>query len=250
MTADDNATTEQCADVDLQGGGHLPIEVVATAEGALWTDLSTQHLWNARHVAARCRNREAKLIAEGNHNIDYELRGLAMMAVVSAAGFVESIINGIFLAVVDAQPMEAAEGIAPKAVTAMKNLWNATRSIEREPVLDKYQAALAAVGKPQAMRKGDRICQHVQTVLDLRHALLHYNPGWQGSAPNHFQSRLNQLPDNPQLTSGPWFPNQVLSADCADWTCNVCVAFVDAWSGHMGLKNPPDTRLEKGWPAP
>ena len=132
----------------------------------------------------------------------------------------------------------------------MKNHWNATRSIEREPVLDEYQAALAAVGKPQAMRKGDRICQHVQTVLDLRHALLPQEPEWQGSARHHFQSRLNQLPANRQLTSGPWFPNQVLSADCADWACDVSVAFVDVWSGDMELKNPPDTRLEKGWPAP
>ena len=98
MTPDDNAITEQRADVDPAGGGHLPIEVVDHGRsGALEQIYQQQHLWNARHVAARCRNREAKLIAEGNHNIDYELRGLAMMAVVSAAGFVESFINGYSL---------------------------------------------------------------------------------------------------------------------------------------------------------
>jgi hypothetical protein len=244
MTADDNATTEHCANADLA------VVAATTGEGAVWTDLSLQHLWNARHAAAQCRNREAEVIAAGNHNIDYELRGLAMMAVVSAAGFFESFINGIFLSVNEPQPIQAVEGIAPGAVAAMKNLWNASPSIGRDPALDKYLAALDAVGKRQTMPKGDPICQHVQTALDLRNELLHYKPEWQGSARHHFQSRLNKLPPNRHITSGPWFPNQVLSADCADWTCDVCVAFVDTWSGHMGLTNPPDTRLEKGCPAP
>lgn len=252
--------------MDHQASGHLVVEAVITGEGALWTDLSIQHLWNARHAAAQSRNREATLIAAGNHNIDHELRGLAMTAVVSAAGFVESFINGIFLAISEPQPIQSVEGIAPGAVTAMKDLWNATPPkrrlwsrwrrarphprFERAPVLDKYQAALDAVGKPQAMPKGDAICQRVQTVVHLRHALLHFKPEWQGSARHHFQSRLNQLPSNPQLTSGPWFPNQLLSADCSEWCCTVCVAFVDAWSGHMGLTNPPDTGLTTGWPPP
>jgi hypothetical protein len=60
--------------------------------------LAIQHLWNARHMAALCRKVEDDLIADGRRNIDYELRGLAMMAFASAAAFVESLINEIFSA--------------------------------------------------------------------------------------------------------------------------------------------------------
>jgi len=83
-------------------------------------------------------------------DIDYELRGLAMMAFASAAAFVESLINEIFSAPADT---ERCAGIPPGAVKTMKVLWNEVVSFERAQALDKYQAALAAIGKPQAMPK-------------------------------------------------------------------------------------------------
>ncbi|WP_142305312.1 MULTISPECIES: hypothetical protein [Mycobacterium] len=45
-----------------------------TAEADVWPALALQHLWNARHMAALCKTRENDVIAQGNHNIDYELR--------------------------------------------------------------------------------------------------------------------------------------------------------------------------------
>lgn len=248
-SGDDEATTQQ-GGVHHEIDAHLGVNAQSDADTALWIDLSLQHLWNARPAAAQGRSLETELIAKHDHNVNLKLRGLAMMAVVSAVGFVESFINEIFLAVNEPLPIQSVQGIAPGAATAMKNLWNASPSIERAVVLDKYQAALKAAGKSQAMPKGDQICQRVQAVVDLRSALLHYKPTWQGSTAHHFQSSpLGKLPANPQLTAGPWFPNQILSADCAEWSCNVCVELVDEWSGHMGLTNPPDTGLTKGWPT-
>src|SRR5688572_22844273 len=43
-----------------------------------------QHLWNARRAARQCRELEAELIATGDHRISVALRGLAMMAAVTA----------------------------------------------------------------------------------------------------------------------------------------------------------------------
>jgi hypothetical protein len=255
--------------VDHQADAHLPVKAVTTAESALWIDLSLQHLWNARHAAALCSSCEADLMADGNHEINLKLRGLAMMAVASAAGFVESFINEIFLAIDQPQNIAAVEGIAPDARNAMKDLWDPAPStrrrrwwslrarrgpsppvrVKRRPVLDKYQAALRAMGKPQAMPKGHQTCQRVQTVIDLRHDLLHYTPEWQTSGePHDYESRLPPNP-NPRVQHAS-FPDSVLSAALAEWSCNVCVELVDVWSGHMGLTNPPDTGLTKGWPVP
>jgi hypothetical protein len=56
----------------------------------------------------------------------------------------------------------------------------------------------------------------VQTVIDLRHALLHYKPEWESRGRSDFQSRFNQLPRSRQLPSDAGFPNQILNADSAN----------------------------------
>ena len=209
--------------------------------------LALQHLWNARHMAALCRNVEHDRIADGKREIDNEVRGLAMMAFISAAAFVESLINELF-----SQPSNGQRiaGIPPDAVRTMKVLWDEVPSFERAATLDKYQAALAAIGKPQAI-KNSPTRQPVQTVLDLRNALLHYKPKWQGNTAQYMANQLSDVPRSRQLRPGAGFPNEVLNADSAEWACKVCVDFVDEWSGHMELTNPPDTQHQTGdWPTP
>lgn len=230
-------------------------------------------------MAALCKTRENDVIAQGNHNIDYELRGLAMVAVASAAGFVESLINEIFRAATNAPRVTTPNiaGIPPDAVEKMKDLWTPPTaqgpkpgrlqrvwaklqghkpvrppvSIERNPPLDKYQHALRAIGRSQAMPKGHQTCQRVQIVFDLRNALLHYTPEWQSVTHGELRSRFQQVPKSKQLVAGAGFPSVILNADAAEWACNVCVDFVDEWSGHMGLTNPSDTQLRQGdWPTP
>ncbi len=168
-------------------------------------------------------------------DIDYELRGLAMMAFASAAAFVESLINEIFSAPADT---ERIAGIPPGAVKTMKVLWNEVVSFERAQALDKYQAALAAIGKPQAMPKNGTTRRRVQTVVDLRSTLLHYRPKWQGSTRQYMDNQLSEVPRSRQLPPNAGFPSEVLNADSAKWACDVCVTFVDEWSGHMELTNP------------
>jgi hypothetical protein len=256
---------------------HLTVNPSGQAEADVWRPLALQHLWNARHMAALCRKVEDELIAQGKGNINYEVRGLAMMAVASAAGFAESLINEIFLAATDTRLVEPAAiaGIPPAAVEMMRVRWNPPASsvrrvrfracprlrrcrqkvqqvsLKRAPALDKYQFALQAVEKSTAMPKGTQVCQRVQAVFDLRHALLHYWPGWDSERQGEITSRFNQVPRSKQLLADAGFPNQILNADSASWVCDVCVAFVDEWSGHMTLTNPPDTRFQRGdWPAP
>ncbi len=259
----------------------LSAKVGLTATADIWPALALQHLWNARHMAALCKTREDAVIAQGSQNIDYEVRGLAMVTVASAAGFVESLINEIFRAAGNAPKVLTPNiaGISPGAIETMKALWNPPTpqevkpgrlrlawdalwgrkasqpsrkvGLERRPAVDKYQGALSAIGKPTAMPKGQPTCQDVQTVLDLRNALLHYTPEWQSITQGDVQSRYKRMPESRQLVAGVGFPSGILNADAAKWACDVCVAMVDEWSVHMGLTNPPDTQLQTGdWPPP
>lgn len=130
--------------------------------------------------------------------------GRSAEPIASAAGFVESLINEIFRAATNAPRVTTPNiaGILPDAVEKIKDLWNPPTthgpkpgwlqhiwaklrghkpvrpplSTERNPPLDKYQHALTAIGKSQAMPKGHQTCQRVQIVFDLRNALLQYTP--------------------------------------------------------------------------
>jgi hypothetical protein len=241
--ASDDATAGQ----QFDGAASTTITVTATVTMDQMEAIALQHLWNARRMAALCRKAENDAITAGNHNIDHEVRGLAMLAYASAAAFVESLINEIFSFPADSDHVV---GISPDAMKTMKVIWNDVASFERSGVLDKYQTALAIVGKPEAMPTKGETRKRVGTVLELRNSLLHYKPKWQSGTVQYMTNTLGEVPRSRQVP-GAGFPSLILNADSAEWACDACAAFVDEWSGHMGLTNPPDTRFQKGdWPTP
>jgi hypothetical protein len=268
VTPDDGPIYAQAA---LSGAGKVG------AETDVWPALAKQHLWNALCIAALCKTREDGLIAQGKQNIDYEVRGLAMVAIAAAAAFVESLINEVFRAAQNSVGSDLIAGIPPAVVETMGALWDppAAPEVQRsrwcrawaelrgiqlnppkvkplrlKPTLDKYEAALEAVGQPKVMPKGQGTWQQVRMVFNLRNALVHYTPEWQGVTANQVSSQFNQVPTSRQ-TPHAGFPSNLLNADAARWACDVCRGFVVEWSAHMGLTSPIDTNFQAGdWPTP
>jgi hypothetical protein len=86
-------------------------EVDVTADAETRHNLALQHLWNARHAARLCGECEAHLIADDDHEINHELRGHAMTALISAAAFLESLVNEVFQDAVDRSEGMALNGL-------------------------------------------------------------------------------------------------------------------------------------------
>jgi hypothetical protein len=228
-------------------------EVDVTADAETRHNLALQHLWNARHAARMCSECEAHLIANGNHEINHELRGHAMTAVISAAAFLESLVNEVFRDAVDKDAGRGAPRLNPlsnEAVGTMAELWKGADSIGMTAVLLKYQIALTSAGQP-LLSSGAEPYQSAHLVKVLRDKVMHFKPEWQGDKEHSIEKQLRpKFPENQQVTAGPWYPNQALGANCAHWAWTSSVKFVDDWWQRMGLEKKKLNTALDGWDAP
>lgn len=209
--------------------------------------IALQHLWNARHAA--------RLAAEGEATKDrtnfLAVRGHSMSAVISAAGFIEAIVNEVFANVADWQPGHSGrEGLADETVDTMRRRWNGPTFSRYCWVLKKYQIALTAAGKAK-LDTGRQPYKDADVLVILRNLLMHYKPPqWQGDKPVLIENELkNKFPGNQLAPGGLWYLDECLGAGCAQWACTTCVEIVDTWWQTMGIGRPSNTALTD-WPDP
>jgi hypothetical protein len=233
-----------------EGETSLNMSLTLTATAMSRHSLVWHHLWNARHAARLCRDREADLASLKYPLPEIELNGTAMVAVMSSVAFLEALVNEVFLDTADPALRSSGrlDGISDEAVAAMRERWNAEPSVEREGVLDKYKIALKCAGK--AMELGRDPAQSVKILIDLRDVLTHYKAEWQGDDTELFAELRKRLPVNQRVAElNPWFPHQALSADCAEWAWKSSVALAEEWWSDMGLVRDSMLNLES-WKSP
>lgn len=229
----------------------LNVNVGLTASVQGRHNLVWHHLWNARRAARLCREREAVLTRQDYRHPDVEQNGTAMVAVMSAAAFLEALVNEVFLDTADPSLRSSGllDGISEDGVTAMSDKWTASPSAEREGILEKYKLAIRCVSA--TMDFGRDPTQSVQLLIRLRDALTHYKPEWQGDATNLYADLRRKLPVNPRVAEvNPWFPHQALSADLAEWACERSVEFAKEWWAAMGLTRDHFLDGQPSWPTP
>jgi hypothetical protein len=215
-------------------GATLNVNVGLSASVKSRHTLALHHLWNARHAARQCREREADLTSLNYRLPEIELNGTAMVAVMSSVAFLEALVNEVYLDTVDPALADRLKGMTEDAIAAMRDRWNATPSVEREGILEKYRIALECAGK--TMELGRDPAQSVKILIDLRDALTHYKPEWQGDDTQLFAELKRRLPVNKRVAElNPWFPHQALSAECAEWAWKNSVALAKEWWRDMGL---------------
>jgi hypothetical protein len=229
----------------------LKVSVGLTGDVQSRHNLVWHHLWNARRAARLCREREAVLTAQDRRSHDVEQNSTAMVAVSSAAAFLEALVNEVFIDTADPALRSSGllDGVPQNGVTAMSDKWTANPSAEREGILEKYKLAIKCVGAQQDF--GREPAQSVRILIDLRDALTHYKPEWQGDSSSLFVDLRRKLPVNPRVAEvTPWFPYQALSADLAEWACERSAEFAKEWWAAMGLTRDHFLDGQPSWPTP
>jgi hypothetical protein len=59
-------------------------------------NVATQHLWNARHLARLCQERENELVAQNAYEPDMEQRSLCVSSVLASVAFLEALVNEVW----------------------------------------------------------------------------------------------------------------------------------------------------------
>lgn len=221
-------------------------------------NLATHHLWTARSAAKRCRELEAELVAKGTVNAHIEHRTLSITSVVFSVFFLEALVNQLFSDAEDSKPGKLtffAEGLTDAQAGKLGLWWRKTdghgRPVnELKPVLKKYQTALDLLGRPRMPETTDPYLS-AYDLIQLRNALVHFKPEWQGQSAHPIEQMLKShagFVENQQKIGSPWYPNKCFGAGCAAWACKVVMDYADDWLMRMGLTRGYRSDFQ-GWPA-
>lgn len=216
------------------------------ATGATRSSLHRQLILGARFFAERARDCEERALKSPTDlppaPIYVRHRSYVTGAVFTAAAFLETSINELYLELHGSRPSERAP--LPRRVLALlSRVWT---DIERAPVLHRYQTVLMVA---DAERFDERRAPFLEadTLIKLRDALIQCRPE-RAEARRRIRTleqRLHtRIAVNPLAESDcDWFPDLCLSADCAQWAFRAADSFSAEFCRRMSL---PARGLEWG----
>jgi hypothetical protein len=161
-----------------------------------------------------------------------ELNSYVTSVIFSTVAFLEACINEFFCDIHEANAYSFK--VSTKEEKLIQEMWNAgiPRSASYS-ILDKYQVALSLLGKSK-LDKSKGPSQDVKEIVNLRNALVHYEPEWRDwvdskNSQDNFHKRLRGKFETNKLFSSkePFFPNLCLGSGCANWAVQKAVQFTD-----------------------
>lgn len=224
------------------GGGGFASATVGIPRVGVRDYFSMEHLWNARHNAQLCAEREATLVNEGFQGIDRAVRAFALGAILESVAFLEALVNSTWQDAADHDPAAPnrnprLEGLSEQSIVRLRELWRNDRVERSLSVLDKYQVALTCVDQ-EPISLGEAPGQIVSAIILFRNDMLHFKPKVQWSDELHrLEKRLRpHIAENPLLpNTNPWFPHHMLSASGANLAYEKSREFAEVWWQRMGF---------------
>jgi len=220
------------------------------AEVGMRAYFSSYHLWAAEHFTRFAKEIEDAHTGSPEFNITH--RAYVTNAILSAVAFLEAAINELFDDVVDKHPSYV-DPLTPECSRLLAGLWiGHEQSVERWPILDKYQIALLCSGN-SAFDKSAQPYQDVQILIGLRNRLTHSRPKTRVSADaeqEKLRERMSARFRPNRLMEGaanPYFPDHHLGAGCAGWAVETVRAFAHEFFERLNIQ--PNYQLVNFGPA-
>jgi hypothetical protein len=208
-----------------------------SASGTLTTrrkhSMSRQHLAAASYFAANSQELEATVSQPTEEERSHH-RAYVTGAILSSVAFLEASINELFLECIGNDTGK----LGPLQDAAKQAMAEAWPSVERRPILEKYQHALVK-SNLREFKKGRPPYQDASSLVALRNALVHYTPEWDDEETLHdnLRKRLSRkFEPNPFAAPGTlWFPHVCLGAGCASWATDTARRFSQDFTQRMGI---------------
>ena len=210
------------------------------------TYLAQQHVVAAEMFAKRSEEVEAS--GRGRTLVPSDLQSYVMATLFAAVAYLEATINEVFADASDPN----AHGVFGRGAEwwqRMAALWaHGVPRSARYSVLEKYDIALL-ISDREPFHRGREPYQGAKLVVELRNALIHYEPEWivlraeqaAGRQVGHkFDDRLRgRFAENPHADpQDAFFPTRCLSAGCADWAVKASRSFVSEFWQKLGYRPP------------
>jgi hypothetical protein len=214
---------------------------------------STYLLWGSEDCALRAGAIEARHSSTDRSRFDIEHHALVLTAILSAANFLEAMINELYQDAHDDHGISGDGYIAPlpaETRTALAALWAGTAEGSKLSSLEKYQLLMISAGR-KPLDRGAQPYQDAALVVRLRNTIAHYQPrsvGAYESSPLEDQLR-GKFPEN-RLMAGSgnaWWPSHALGHGCATWAWKSALALADAVVDAVGVTPNYRRHRPDGW---
>jgi hypothetical protein len=251
MTGPERPTDEP---PEVRAAVRVPVVTYAAVRVASRHHFASEHLWNARHLARLCQERENELVAQNAYEPDIEQRSLCVSSVLASVAFLEALINEVWQDAADTPAGEDNQrlaGLSRLEVARLRELWQSDGVERNLKLLDKYSVALVAADKP-ALDKGREPFGSIKVAVRLRNALVHFIPELQWHDEEHAlePALRGKFAENPlPIVGRPWYPHKALGAGCAQWAWSKCLDFAKEWWQQMGLERNFLVDFDS-WPEP
>ena len=151
----------------------------------------------------------------------------------SAVASLEATINELYIDARDANS-PTFQGVDPIVPMLLAEYWE---EIESARILRKYQLALILARKSK-FAQGTSPYQEVDSLIQLRNALVHYKPEWNTELREHrrIDNRLKgRFALNPVTEpNDALFPKKCLGHGCAEWAVKSSVTFIEEFFSQLG----------------
>ena len=196
--------------------------------------LYRHHLYAARHMADLACELEKANPGTSDQDIIRKHRAYVIASVLSAAAFLESSINELYLEVQDHIANGSPEN-RRRVLAVPAHFWSDTA---RPPILHKYQLALV-VADAEPFDEGRSPFRDADGLIALRDGLVHGRPDWRdahGRRQNLGRRLRSKFPHNALAREDdPEFPDQLLGAGCAMWAVRVAEKFSKDFCHRMAI---------------
>lgn len=222
----------------------MPVTISLSASSRHY--LSISHLSAAALFSKRAAALESVLTLGDPASNDgiREHNACVVTSVMLSVAFLEATINELWADCHEGFDSRRLQGIQGHKVMAA--LWKSA-SLKRATMLEKYELVLELNAKPE-LPKGTNPYQGVKLLVELRNALVHYEPetilnfsdDLEKGAEHKFEKKLRGLFEPNKLMTGagnPFYPDKVLGAGCAGWAVASAVAFADAFFDRLGISS-------------
>lgn len=209
----------------------------------IYFTVSMSNLFSVQHIrsAAIFSRLADKMEQECRDNLsevaEYEHKACVTGAIFTATSFLESTINEVFWETSESAG-EPGKNLPSEVKKVMSEMWkHKIPKTASYPILKKYQIALVLAGKPQ-FDTGRRPYQDIDALVQLRNALIHFEPEWVSSdQPQNIEKQLQgKFELNPLVPEGcAFFPHRCLSHSCAEWAVKSSLKFTDDFFARIGI---------------
>lgn len=205
--------------------------------------LSINHFSTAALFAKQCQHIEDSAGSDPIEEATYRMhKACATSSIIVSAAFLEATINEIFSDCADTDSNYRVAGLPENEM--MGKLWN--KGIPRTAsysILEKYEIALE-LNKCPPFPTGENPYQDIKLLVELRNALIHFEPETIRSQPANEAAKLHKFEKkfkgkfsaNPLTGLGnAFYPEKLLGAGCAKWAIESSVAFTDRFFQNLGM---------------